>query len=48
MGAFLRGDSVHSAVFEPSPLVKRRNNLSFGFAVSWVLATSHERVAGHD
>lgn len=48
VGAFVRGDSVAGAVFEPSPLVKRRHDLSFGFALSWVLATSDERVAGHD
>jgi MipA family protein len=47
-GAFVRGDSVAGAVFEASPLVKQRHNLSFGFALSWVLATSDERVAGHD
>jgi outer membrane protein len=47
-GAFLRGDSVAGAVFEASPLVRQRNNLSFGLALSWVLASSHERVAGHD
>lgn len=47
-GAFLRGDSVAGAVFEASPLVRQRHNLSFGLAFSWVLATSHERVAGHD
>ena len=48
LGAFVRGDSVAGAVFEPSPLVKRRHDISFGLALSWVLATSHERVAGHD
>jgi MipA family protein len=48
LGGFVRGDRVGGAVFEGSPLVKQRNNLSFGFALSWVLATSDERVAGHD
>jgi outer membrane protein len=48
LGAFVRGDSVAGAVFDASPLVKQRHNLSFGLALSWVLATSHERVAGHD
>jgi MipA family protein len=48
LGAFVRGDRVAGAVFEASPLVKRRDNVTFGFALSWVLAVSDERVAGHD
>jgi MipA family protein len=48
VGAFVRNDSVAGAVFENSPLIKQRNNLSFGLAVSWVLAVSDERVVDHD
>ena len=39
-GLFVRYDTLRGAVFEDSPLVRRQSNLSFGFAFSWVLATS--------
>lgn len=48
MGAFVRADSVAGAVFEASPLVKSRRQWSFGFAISWVLATSDTRVSVED
>ena len=48
VGGFLRTDSVAHAAFEPSPLVRQRMQLSFGLAVSWVLATSAERVSVED
>ena len=48
VGAFARYDSLHSAVFEPSPLVRRTSAVSFGFAMAWVLATSAELVASED
>ena len=44
-GAFLRADSVAGAVFDASPLVRRRDNVAFGMALVWVFATSEERVA---
>lgn len=44
VGGFVRADSVAGAVFDASPLVRRRDNLSFGVALSWVLATSDEHV----
>ena len=44
-GAFVRSDSVAGAVFEPSPLVKKRSQLTLGLALSWVFAVSDERVA---
>ena len=47
-GAFVRADSVADARFSDSPLVRRRENLTFGLAMSWVLATSTERVPDHD
>lgn len=43
-GAFVRYDSLQGAVFEDSPLVRRKNGLSVGFGLSWVLGTSAERV----
>jgi outer membrane scaffolding protein for murein synthesis (MipA/OmpV family) len=44
-GAFVRADSVANAVFEASPLVRRRGSLSFGIAVSSVLLTSSTLVS---
>ena len=44
-GVFVRYDTVRGAAFDDSPLVRRRDNLSFGVAFSWVLATSGRRVA---
>ena len=48
LGGFVRGDSLSGAAFEASPLVKQRNALSFGLAMSWVFAVSDERVAIDD
>ena len=48
IGAFMRYDRLDGATFEDSPLVRRRSALSFGIGVSWILATSSERVAGSD
>jgi len=45
--AYVRGDSVAGAVFEPSPLVQRSANVSAGFALSYVFATSSEMVPGN-
>jgi outer membrane scaffolding protein for murein synthesis (MipA/OmpV family) len=43
-GAFLRYDTLHGAVFDDSPLVRRREHLSVGVALSWVFAASSRRV----
>jgi MipA family protein len=48
LGGFVRLDRVAGAAFEASPLVLRRSHLSFGLAVSWVFATSEQRVAVDD
>jgi outer membrane scaffolding protein for murein synthesis (MipA/OmpV family) len=45
VGAFMRYDNLHGASFEDSPLVRRTSALTFGFGVSWILATSSELVA---
>jgi outer membrane scaffolding protein for murein synthesis (MipA/OmpV family) len=47
-GAFLRYDTLHGAVFDDSPLVRRREHLSFGVALSWVFAASSRRVPEDD
>jgi len=44
VGGFVKWDSLHGAVFEDSPLVKRKQNFSAGFAVSWIFAESKTRV----
>jgi MipA family protein len=48
VGAFVRVDSVAGAAFEESPLVRQRSQASFGLAMSWVFATSAERVTVDD
>lgn len=44
VGAFLRYDSLRGAAFEASPLVRTRNYVAGGVAVSWVFGESSERV----
>ena len=40
VGGFVRADSVANAVFEASPLVRKRDSVSFGIVLSSVLLTS--------
>ena len=44
VGGFLRYDTLAGATFRDSPLVKRQNNVSAGFAISWVLTESSRLV----
>lgn len=44
IGAFLRYDSLRGAAFADSPLVRSRNYVAGGVAVSWILGESAERV----
>ena len=44
LGGFVRYDSLKGAVFADSPLVRRKDALSFGFGVSYVFARSSELV----
>ncbi|MDQ9169303.1 MipA/OmpV family protein [Oxalobacteraceae bacterium R-40] len=44
VGGFVRYDNLHGAVFEDSPLVRQRNALWAGVAISWILAESSKRV----
>ncbi len=48
VGAFLRYDNLRGAAFATSPLLRSNSALTFGFGVSWVLATSSELVTGTD
>jgi len=43
-GAFVRYDTLAGAVFDDSPLVRRRQALSAGFGVAWVFAQSATQV----
>jgi outer membrane scaffolding protein for murein synthesis (MipA/OmpV family) len=45
LGAFVRADSLAGARFGDSPLVRRRQHLSAGLALSWILEVSDARVA---
>jgi outer membrane scaffolding protein for murein synthesis (MipA/OmpV family) len=48
LGGFVAASTLRAARFEGSPLVRQRDNLAFGVAVSWVFATSNERVPDED
>lgn len=43
-GFYTRYDRIDGAHFEPSPLVRRKDNVSIGFALSYVFATSSTMV----
>jgi len=47
-GAFLRYDDLHGAVFADSPLVRRQSTVTAGFGISWIFATSSQRVRVDD
>jgi MipA family protein len=47
-GFFFKFDTLGGAQFADSPLVRRRNNVAFGFAMSWVLKTSDQTVSVPD
>lgn len=48
LGAYARWDSLRGAVFEDSPLVKRKSYASAGLAVTWTLGQSSELVESPD
>ena len=48
VGAFVRYDDLHGAAFASSPLVRRERNVTGGLGVSWVFATSSQRVVTDD
>ena len=48
VGAFVRYDRLHGAVFSDSPLLTARDNVWAGFAVSRVLLRSKATVARDD
>ncbi|HSD38492.1 MAG TPA: MipA/OmpV family protein [Rhodocyclaceae bacterium] len=48
VGAFIRASTVNGAVFDGSPLVKRKTNVMAGFGISWIFAHSSEWVPATD
>jgi MipA family protein len=48
VGAYARWDTLHGASFENSPLVKRKQYATAGFAVTWTFAESSEMVERND
>ena len=44
VGAFARYDTLRGASFDTSPLVRRNSTLTFGFGLSYILASSTEMV----
>jgi hypothetical protein len=44
LGGFVRYDDLHGAAFAPSPLVRREQAFTAGFGISWIFATSSQRV----
>ena len=47
-GAYARCDTLHGAVFDDSPLVRRQYYASAGFAVAWILGQSSTLVERDD
>ena len=48
LGGFVRYDDLHGAAFAASPLVRRESNVTAGFGISWIFATSSQRVRTDD
>jgi MipA family protein len=48
VGGYTRYDSLAGAVFKDSPLVKKQNTISAGFAIAWVFNQSGELVKVED
>ncbi len=44
LGAFVRYDELRGAAFADSPLVRRQDAVSFGFAAAWIFAQSRRMV----
>jgi outer membrane scaffolding protein for murein synthesis (MipA/OmpV family) len=48
LGGFVRYDDLHGAAFARSPLVRSDRNVTAGFGISWIFATSSQRVQTDD
>jgi len=41
---FMKLDTLHGAAFEDSPLVRSKQNVTAGFAITWIFAQSSNKV----
>jgi outer membrane scaffolding protein for murein synthesis (MipA/OmpV family) len=48
IGAYLRYDTLSSAVFEDSPLVRRKSYLAGGIGIAWMIGESRRMVEAED
>jgi len=48
VGGFVRYDNLTGATFDPSPLMRERDNFAAGIALFWILAESSTRVPADD
>jgi len=48
LGGFVRYDDLHGAAFAASPLVRRDKTFTAGLGISWIFATSSQRVQVDD
>lgn len=48
VGAFVRADTLQGAVFEASPLVRRKSYLAAGAAIAWLLGESERHVQAEE
>jgi MipA family protein len=48
VGGFVRYDSLAGAVFEDSPLVRKKDYFAAGFAVTWVFGESSQKVGADE
>ena len=48
LGGFVRFDDLHGSTYAPSPLVRRETGVTAGFGISWIFATSSQRVRSDD
>ena len=48
LGGFVRYDGLQGASFNSSQLVRRESNVTVGFGISWIFATSSQRVRTED
>ncbi len=44
VGAYMRYDNLHNAVFENSPLVRQQNYVTGGIGIAWMIGKSKRMV----
>jgi len=48
VGGFVRYDNLSGAIFEDSPLVRKKDYLAGGIAITWVFGESSTRIKVND